>query len=1023
MERARHRKSKSASGIEDSETENCFKIVSDSRSYIDGSKRNDTFMLDLGQSSLRGTTGIPMKKLLAEEMSKEVEPKRRSPSVIARLMGLEGLPSPRNVHGQQKAEFKDVYEDLEASHVGNRRCSSRWSASSILTKPEMALIQQKFIDAKRLSTDEKLQGSKQLDDTLEMLDSNKDLLLKYLGQPDSLFVKHLHDQQVDTGSTLGNHIAVLKPSKSEKYESKAKAWRSERDTSSNHHVTSHLKREDGLLLEPQSRHRAHISRNSSRIQFEEKNEEKILPTRIPSFKKTKEYPSVEGAETVSRRRKGSSHDVGLSKPISREAREIAREITMRMRDGCDETMDAKSVGFRGYVGDESSYDANESDSESESEVFKLSCRNSFDDNNFRRYPSSCLGESSVSREAKKRLSERWKMTHKYQDLEMVSKGSTLGEMLALPDRVTRHNHVNAKTSFASNRHGRDNGTAIWDGPLGISSRDGWKDEITRYSSRSRSLPPSTGGRGRSHRSTYHDELAEEKSLMDSEPVQCGRIKSVKGNLSHKEDYSSKYSKSRGKKPHPYQHMLIDEIDSSSEANFEIQMEANIKDVSEQQSIFHVDANTNTCRSPVVDVMMISEPGSTTLSSKSSELLPEQSSSVIDGDESAAHEQTDISLQQTHITIFICQLFLCCFATNVCGVTGTDKGGAVNGADFGNLATPSRKCCIIYFVYAELHKGPPKQGSPSLQSVGAELESSESSKEADHPSPISVLEVPFTEDASSSESFERVSAELHELRMQLQLLKMESSSDAEVSTPFPIEEEEFQLSPIVSEGNFVLEADEGWEISYSLDVLTNSGLEESDFDMFRTSWYSPDCPLDPKLFDNLEKKHSDQTTGSRTERKLLFDRINSALLQIFEEHVDLCPWVMPKLTGLDLKWQKEAVGDAIEKLIDRELANREVSDKVLDREMQWLDSKGEIDMIGNEIEKLLIDDMIAEKCGGGGGERAGRLRWCGGSIRMEAALCPRDDPILLDCTWAFNSMGLAFEPQAPKPNTSAKRRRL
>lgn len=65
---------------------------------------------------------------------------------------------------------------------------------------------------------------------------------------------------------------------------------------------------------------------------------------------------------------------------------------------------------------------------------------------------------------------------------------------------------------------------------------------------------------------------------------------------------------------------------------------------------------------------------------------------------------------------------------------------------------------------EQHKGPPKQGSPSLQCLGAEPDSSESSKEADHPSPISVLEVPFTEDTSSSESFERVSAELHGMKL-------------------------------------------------------------------------------------------------------------------------------------------------------------------------------------------------------------------------------------------------------------------
>ncbi|XP_020553381.1 uncharacterized protein LOC105174401 isoform X1 [Sesamum indicum] len=970
MERARHRKSKSASGIEGirqiQQQKAASRLSSDSRSYIDGSHRDDMFMLELGQRSLGRATGIPMKKLLAEEMSKEVESKKRSPSVIARLMGLDGLPSPRHVHRQQKRytdsyqhqdasvnvqrnsqlydgrsnrrssldhqEFKDVYEDLEASHVVNRRCSSRWSASSILTKPEMALIRQKFIDAKRLSADEMLQDSKELDDTLEMLDSNKDLLLKFLQQPDSLFVKHLHDLQVDPGSSLGSRIAVLKPSNSEKYESKAKAWRSERDTSSKHQVTSHLKRKDGLLLEPHNRHRSHVSRNSSRIQLEEKNEDTILPTRIVvlkpnlgkmqnsvtsisspdqsngyllSFKKIKEYPSVRGTESVSSRRK-DPHIWGFSKVMSKEAREIAREITMRMRDGCDETMDAKSTGHRGYVGDESSYDANESDSDSDSEVFNLSSRKSFDDNKLCRYPSSHLGESSVNREAKKRLTERWKMTHKYQDLEMVSKGSTLGEMLALPDSEIMPKPQDAKMNLgrACGPPGSSNENAIGDVPLGISSRDGWKDEISRNSSRSRSVPPSTCGRSH-RRSRYQDELAEDKHLMHIDPVPCGGSNVTKGNLSQKADYSYKDSKSRSKKPLPCQHIFTKDVDSSSEANFEIQMEANTKDLSEHQSMFQMAEKDDTCKSPVFNVMMIAEPGSTTLSLKSSELLSKQSSSVMDGDKAAVHDQKESSIQEPY--------------------------------------------------------GPPIHDSPSLPCLGPEPDSSESSKEADHPSPISVLEMPFTEDTSSSESFERVSAELHELRMQLQLLKMESGTYAESSTLVPIEEEVAQLSPITSEENYPPE-DKGWEISYALDVLIESGLEESELNMLRTTWHSPHCPLDPKLFDNLEKKYSDDTSGLRSERRLLFERINSAILEIFQEHVDMCPWVRPKLAGLNLEWEKDGGGvrdAALEKLISQELSNDDISERVVDREMWWSDGKGEIEVIGNEIEKLLIDDMITE----------------------------------------------------------------
>ncbi|KAL3839578.1 hypothetical protein ACJIZ3_024169 [Penstemon smallii] len=968
MERGRHRKSKSDSGVEGfqwNQKQKASRLSSDSRSYNEGNARNDMacFMPDLGQRSSGRVTGTPMKKLLAEEMSKEVESKRRPPSVIAKLMGLEGLPSPRHVNRQEKRysdsyqqknvsvntqwsqlhdgllerrssakqqEFKDVYEDLEASHVVNRRCSSRWSASSLLTKREMALIQQKFIDAKRLSTDEKLHDSKVLDDALEMLDSNKDLLLKFLQQPDSLFVNHLHDEQDGPTSSIGSQIAILKPLNSVKYEGNSKAWNSERDSSNKHDITSHLKRKDGLLLETHNRRRSHISRKAPQILLEEKNDETILPTRIvvlkpnlkkmqnagvagsssnhshylPNFKKMKEYPSSEGSETVSWRRKDSSRNVGFSKPISKEAREIARQISRQMRDGFDENVDARSTCFRGYAGDESSYDANESDSDSASEVIQMSSRNPLGSNKLRRYSSSSVAESSVSREAKQRLSERWRMTQKYQDLEMFGEGSTLGDMLALPDRETRTKQLNTNMSSGgtSNRLGSNSKKGIRDGPLGISSRDGWKVE-TKTTCRSRSLPPSIDGRSH-RRSSYHDELAEEKHQMCSNPTRRGRSKVLKGNPSRKEDFSSEDSKARSKKPLPYHHMFTNGVDSLSEASFEIQLEASVKELSEQQAMFQMAAKDDTCKTPAFDVKMIAEHGCTTLASESSEFLPKESSSVAYDDKSAAQDQEGSGRQ-------------------------------------------------------ELHNGPPEQDSPSLKCLGSEPDCSESCKEPDHPSPVSVLEVPYTEETSSSECFERVSTDLHELRMQLQLLKMESNPNAaEVSTLVPTDEELTQLSPILYGGHYILGA-EGWETSYALDVLIGSGLDESSFDMFRTTWYSPDCPLDPKLFNNLEKKYNEVSTGLRSERMLIFDRLNLALIEIFQEHVDLFPWVMPNLAGLSCIKQKEGISVALEKLIDQDYGNEEILERVLDREMQWSDYKGEIDVIGNEIEKLLIDEMILE----------------------------------------------------------------
>ncbi|KAL2509365.1 hypothetical protein Fot_33012 [Forsythia ovata] len=262
-------------------------------------------------------------------------------------------------------------------------------------------------------------------------------------------------------------------------------------------------------------------------------------------------------------------------------------------------------------------------------------------------------------------------------------------------------------------------------------------------------------------------------------------------------------------------------------------------------------------------------------------------------------------------------------------------------------------------FQEPCKGPSERGSACLQCPVAEPCSSETTREADDASPVSVLKAPFTED-SSSESFERVSTELHELQKHLQLLKMESEAYARVPALFSNQEEVAQQSQLDSEENQILRA-ESWEVSYFLDVLIASGFEVADPDMLGESWYTPECPLHPAVFDNLEKKYSEETTVSRSERRLLFDRINSSLLEFLQQHVDSFTLVLPKIIGVSSKWETHRVEDAIRKLLTGQelLVNMDLSDRTLYREMQWLEFKDEIDVIGNEIEKLLIDDMILD----------------------------------------------------------------
>lgn len=552
-----------------------------------------------------------MKKLLAEEMSRETESKRRSPSVIAKLMGLDGLPPQQLAHKQQKMssdisikratsvekapksgtfydcqssrsnskeqqEFKDVFEVLETSNIKSCGCLSGGMTNSKLTDTdaEMAFIQQKFMDAKRLSTDQKLQDSKEFHDALEVLDSNKDLLLKFLHQPDSLFTKHLHDMQGAPPQTHCGRISAMKL-EAQHHES-SDLGQSDRQIPWKNYSRSQ-KHRDVQFSHSNSRHATCTSPspNSSKIRFEGKDELATLPTRIvvlkPNLGKAQncaksassprsshaflsdcrvhlEFPNIKNREGDTHGMKKFSDNVGLSRHNSRESREIAREITRQMRNSfCSGSMNFSSAGLRGYAGDESSCDM----SGNESEAIMVTSRNSFDLSNQYKPSSSRSTESSVSREAKKRLSERWKMTHRSQELGELGRGSTLAEMLSIPEKELIPANLDGMIVEDGNsgKFSSDDGSTRWVEPLGISSRDGWKDGCVRKLSRSRSLPASSAAFGSPKRSMRRETLCDDRYLMPKEALKKERSRRIKGYSDWRDVSVPRNSKSSTKKSH------------------------------------------------------------------------------------------------------------------------------------------------------------------------------------------------------------------------------------------------------------------------------------------------------------------------------------------------------------------------------------------------------------------------------------------------------------------------------------------
>ncbi|KAL0725682.1 hypothetical protein Bca4012_040281 [Brassica carinata] len=430
------------------------------------------------QDSAHQGTGLPMKSLLAQEMSKHKEPKKRSPSIIARLMGLDVLPSPQSSsHRQHKSvekqqgrggagsscdgnksltrsskgdekKFKDVFEVLDAKKAESNR--NLYHQAANLTQAEMAFIRQKFMEAKRLSTDEKLRHSKEFNDALEALDSNKDLLLKFLQQPDSLFTKHLHDLQTTPHKKSPNsqrHVNSLKNivGGGGGCHSHSHTRHASYDTLDLHPTNIVVLKPN--LGEPRYASRAFASPSSSSGEF---RADRRLQCTINHGRQSSR-DSGELSKIMSRQRKGS-------------------------RGNGSSVMSFETSGFRGYAGDESS---SGSDSPSESELVPITSRTrtAFNRKNYQRSLQSKSTASSVTREAKRRLSERWKLTHKFEQEMEIRRSGTLAEMLATSDREARPASFNGLV-FEEGISKRVEWTEVPE-PVGISSRDGWKGSSSK----------------------------------------------------------------------------------------------------------------------------------------------------------------------------------------------------------------------------------------------------------------------------------------------------------------------------------------------------------------------------------------------------------------------------------------------------------------------------------------------------------------------------------------------------------------
>ncbi|GMH27897.1 hypothetical protein Nepgr_029740 [Nepenthes gracilis] len=441
-------------------------------------------------SSGKKTEGTPMKMLIAQEMLKDLDSKCNPPNLVAKLMGLDGLPPQQlpdiyaqrhhsntflpNSHSempmgfwhqeqdilnrgidckvhqyQEQNECKDIYEIWQQSQRKNlprdvSLLKERFNENT--NEKKMALVRQKFMELKRLAMDAKLHQTKEFQDALDVLNSHRDLFITFLQEQNSLFSQHLYAGRTIPPPQETKHITVLRPSKlvfDNKFATSGK--KSEK-------LTKKLTKVD--KAKGWDNHNCGFYPT---IPTWKPDNTSSQPTRIvvlkPNSGKTHDLEAfISPIPSSPRNLRAENFLEKLEYNEIREAGDVAKKITQQMCENLgghwrDETL-LPSVFSNGYTGDESSFNNSEADfaveNLSDSEVISSTSRHSWDYVN--RYSSPCSSsfsrgpyspESSVCREAKKRLSERWAMMtsnwSNQQHKHMRRSSSTLGEMLSLSD--------------------------------------------------------------------------------------------------------------------------------------------------------------------------------------------------------------------------------------------------------------------------------------------------------------------------------------------------------------------------------------------------------------------------------------------------------------------------------------------------------------------------------------------------------------------------------------------------------------
>ncbi|XP_047078362.1 uncharacterized protein LOC124688770 [Lolium rigidum] len=427
-------------------------------------------------SSPTNRSGVaPVKMLMEQDMWRQGVPEDEPLNVVARLMGLNDAPVQQSdlVPGRkpskeyQSGAFGEIFgrnvkPKKESRCYQNQRAgtrheqiwgglgdqpskisnsNSRHQGNEPSCDKRMSLVREKFAEAKRLATDEKLLHSKEFQEALQFLSSNKDMFLKFLDEPSPLLSNNHYGFEPVTPPSEVKQITILKPSESMKRRGNA-------------HVGRQLYSDGNESESNRCRHQYQsLSATPANLNLSE-------PTRIvvlkPGPAKSHEDIMIPVSPLASSTEPDSEDDSVMAVDEIVSSRRLAKEITwqmrMRLKDSQDEDTSVSYEYHDTFIEDGSF-------SKSEVEIAKEVCGEISEDLEFGTptsgrsweflsrsespYSASCSSqasnrrEPSVVKEAKRRILERWSVVSSTVSCE-EERGArrstgTLGEMLTIPE--------------------------------------------------------------------------------------------------------------------------------------------------------------------------------------------------------------------------------------------------------------------------------------------------------------------------------------------------------------------------------------------------------------------------------------------------------------------------------------------------------------------------------------------------------------------------------------------------------------